>query len=198
LRLTDIANKDNDPKFAEYASLRNTVAVLSRLDALNVSWLPMEEGEVVFRRDLVVRAVTDALAVTLGLPNGDLLSTNSSRKLAEDLISEISGAFLTQWTTELRSGPNKDQFRPLPPLPKGLGRRALMGELVRHLLVTGEYIAPMLGDIQIGAPTQLRYGLGYLFSIGRAYGSPMPTTSALLRTIMARESLGKPTKYVKT
>ena len=32
----------------------------------------MEEGEVVFRRDLVVRVVTDALAVTLGLPKSEL------------------------------------------------------------------------------------------------------------------------------
>ena len=191
LRLTDIANKTNDPKFAEYASLRNTVAVLSRLDALNVSWLPMKEGEIVFRRDLVARAVADALAVTLGLPNGDLLSTSSSRKLAEDLILEISGAFRKQWVTELGSRHEKGKLRPMPQLPKGLGRQALMGELVRYLLATSEYIAPMLSDIQTGAPTQLRYGLGYLFSIGRAYGYPMPTTLALLRTIGARESLEK-------
>jgi len=194
LRLTDIANKDKDPQFAEYASLRNTVAVLSRLDALNVSWLPMGEGEIVFRRDLVVRAVTDALAVTLGMPNGELLSTDSSRKLAEALIREISGAFRRQWYTELRSHLPEpdDRLPPMPLLPKGLGRKALMGDLVRHLLVTKEYNAPMLSDIQIGTPTQLRYGLGYLFGIGRTYGFPMPTTSALYRTIRARESIGRP------
>ena len=195
LQLTDIANKDNDPKFAEYASLRNTVAVLSRLDTLNVSWLPMEEGEIVFRRDLVVRAVTDVLAVTLGLPNGELLSTSSSRKLAEELLLEIHGAFRKQWFTELRSHapPVEGLSPPMPSLPRGLGRRALMGDLVRHLLVTKEYNAPMLHDIRMGTPTQLRYGLGYLFEIGRAYGFPMPTTLALYRTITARESLGRPT-----
>ena len=202
LKLTDIASKFNDPKFEEYATLRNTVAVLSRMDELNVTWLPMEEGEIVFRRDLVVRAVTDALAVALGLRNGELLSTNSSRKLAEDLIMEIHGAFRKQWFREICSqlpSENRDRkFRPIPPLPKGLGRRALMGELVRHLFVTKELRAPMLGDIQTGAPTQVRYGLGYLYAIGRAYEFPMPTTSALLRTIMARESIGKPSKYVKT
>ena len=192
LRLTDIANRDNDGQFAEYASLRNTVAVLSRLDALNVSWLPMGEGEIVFRRDLVVRAVTDALGVMLGIPNGELLSTNSSRKLAEALIMEIWGAFRMQWDTELRSHlpESEDRLPPLPLLPNGLGRKALMGDLVRHLLVTKEYNAPMLSDIQIGTPTQLRYGLGYLFEIGRTYGFPMPTTSALCRTIRARESIG--------
>ena len=192
LRLTDIANKDKDLQFAEYASLRNTVAVLSRLDALNVSWLSMGEGEIVFRRDLVVRAVTDALAVTLGIPNGELLSTTSSRKLAEELITEICGAFRRQWYTELRSHlPEADGRLPrMPSLPKGLGRKALMGDLVRHLLVTKEYNAPMLSDIQIGTPTQLRYGLGYLFGIGRTYGYPMPTTSAVYRTIRARESIG--------
>ena len=195
LRLTDITNKDNDPKFAEYASLRNTVAVLSKLDALNVSWLPMEEGEIVFRRDLVVRAVTDALAVTLGLPNGELLSTNSSRKLAEALLLEISGGFRKQWFTELRShvSPAEGPRPPMPSLPRGLSRKALMGDLMRHLLVTREYNAPMLNDIQMGTPTQLRYGLGYLLEIGRAYGFPMPTTLALCRTIAARESLGRPT-----
>ena len=201
LRLTDIANKDNDPKFAEYASLRNTVAVLSRLDALNVSWLPMEEGEIVFRRDLVVRAVTDALAVTLGLPNGELLSTTSSRKLAEALILETYGAFRRQWYTELRSHlpPIEGRLPSMPQLPKGLGRKALMGDLVRHLLVTQEYNAPMLSDIQVGTRTQLRYGLGYLFETGRRYGFPMPTTSALYRTIRARESIGRPpVEYVKT
>ena len=194
LRLTDITNKDSDPKFAEYASLRNTVAVLSRLDALNVTWLPMEEGEIAFRRDLVVRAVTDALAVTLGIPNGELLSTNSSRKLAEDLISEITAAFRRQWYMELRSYlPETEERVSLMPLfPKGLSRKALMGDLVRHLLVTKEYYAPMLSDIKIGTPTQLRYGLGYLFEIGRAYGLPMPTTAAICRMIRARVSIGSP------
>ena len=195
LRLTDIANKDNDRKFGEYASLRNTVAVLSNLDELNVAWLPMGEGEIVFRRDLVVRAVADALAVTLGLPNGELLSTRSSRKLAEDLILEISGAFRRQWFREIHSQlPSEDgesQERPvLPQPPKGLGKKALMGELVRYLLVTSEFNAPMLRDIQSGSRTQVRYGLGYLHAIGRAYEFPMPTTSALLQTIRARESLG--------
>ena len=200
LRLTDIANKDGDPKFAEYASLRNTVAVLSRLDALNVSWLPMEEGEIMFRRDLVVRAVTDALAVALGLPNGELLSTASSKRLAEALILEVHGAFRRQWYTELRSHfrPAEGRLPQMPLLPRGLGRKALMGDLVRHLLVTKEYNAPMLSDIRAGAPTQVGYGLGYLFEIGRAYGFPMPTTSALYRTIRARESLGRPVKYIKT
>ena len=197
LQLTDIANKDNDPKFAEYASLRNTVAVLSSLSELNVRWLPMGEGEIVFRRDLVVRAVTDALAVALGLPNGQLLSSNPSRKLAGDLILEISGAFRRQWFKEIRSqlppseGGREQSWR-IPPLPKGLGRKALMGELMRHLFVTGRFNAPMLGDLRTGAPTQVRYGLGYLYTIGRTYNSPMPTTSALLRTIMARESIGNP------
>lgn len=198
LRLTDIANKDKDGEFEEYASLRNTVAVLSRLDELNVRWLPMEEGEIVFRRDLVARAVTDALAVALGSPNGELLSTGSSRKLAEDLILEISGAFRKQWFTEIRSqfpsGEGQKGFRPMPSLPRGLGRKALMGELGRHLLVTGKFNAPMLRDVQTGARTQVRYGLGYLFAIGRAYEFPMPTTSALLRTIRARESMGRPSE----
>jgi len=199
LRLTDIANKDKDPEFAEYASLRNTVAVLSGLDALNVSWLPMEEGEVVFRRDLVVRAVTDALAVALGTPNGELLSTDSSMKLADLLISEVHGAFRRQWTTELRSRlPATEGPRPrIPLLPQGLRKRMLKGDLVRHLLMTKEDIAPMLGDIQMGALTQVRYGLGYLTGIGRAYGLLMPTTSALYRMIRARESLGQqPAEYV--
>jgi 2-dehydropantoate 2-reductase len=199
LRLTDIANKDKDSKFGEYASLRNTVAVLSRLDALNVTWLPMEEGEVVFRRDLVIRAVTDALAVTLGLPNGELLSTISSKKLAETLISEIHHAFRKQWYAELRTHfPSMDESGALPPLPNGLGRRALMADLVRHLVVTKEDRAPMLRDIQTGVPTQLRYGFGYLLGVGHAYGYYMPTTTALYQTIKARESAAQAINHVKT
>lgn len=200
LRLTDITNKDNDPEFAEYASLRNTVAVLSRLDALNVSWLPMEEGEIVFRRDLVVRAVTDALAVTLGLPNGELLSAGPSRDLAGALMAEIHGAFRKQWFKELRSHlpPAEAWSRRVPPLPTGLTRKALMGDLVRHLLVTNELNAPMLCDIQTGTRTQVEYGLGYLLGIGRAYDFPMPGTSAVYQTIRARESLGQSAKYIKT
>lgn len=190
LRLTDIANKDKDPEFAEYASLRNTVAVLTGLDALNVSWLPMEEGEMVLRRDLVVRAVSDALGVVLGLRNGELLSTSSSKKLAETLIKEVQGAFRTQWQAELRAQipSDEDRTRAMPSLPRGLGRKALMADLVRHLLVTEEYRAPMLNDIQMGIPTQVRYGLGYLVQIGRTYGFPMPATVALYRTVRARES----------
>lgn len=202
LRLADITSRHNDPKFAEYASLRNTVAVLSKLDALNVSWLPMEEGEIVFRRDAVVRAVTDALAVTLGLPNGELLSTPSSKQLATDLILEIHGAFRRQWSEEIyaRIASEEEKVDWMPQLPVGLGRKQMMGDLVRHLLVTSDYNAPMLGDIRSGVPTQLRFGLGYLFSIGKAYKFPMPTTSALLRTIRARESFACSTNttYVKT
>ena len=196
LRLTDIANKESDAQFAEYASLRNTVAVLSRLDALNVSWLPMEEGEIVFRRDLVVRAVTDALAVTLGLPNGELLSTVFSKNLAETLILEIHCAFRRQWEAELRSHlPPEDQLQELPLLPKGLGRKALMGDLVRHLSATKDHTAPMLSDIEAGAQIQLRYGLWYLIELGRAYGLSMPTTVSLYRTIRARALAGR---HVKT
>ena len=190
LQLSDITNKGDDPQFAEYASLRNTVAVLTGLEALNVTWLPMEEGEIVFRRDLVVRAVTDALGVMVGLPNGELLSTRSSKKLAETLIREIQGAFRKQWDAELRAQfpCDEDRSRAMPSLPRGLGGKALMADLVRHLLVTGEYKAPMLDDIQMGTPTQLQYGLGYLIQIGRAYGFPMPTTLALCRAIRARAS----------
>ena len=196
LRLTDITNKDDDPQFAEYASLRNTVAVLTELDALNVSWLPMEEGEIVFRRDLVVRAVTDALGVMLGLRNGELLSTRSSKKLAETLIMEIQGAFRKQWDAELRAQfpCGEDRSRAMPSLPRGLGRKALMADLVRHLLVTGEYEAPMLNDIRTGMPTQLQHGLGYLVQIGKAYGFSMPTTLALCQAISARESSSRTVK----
>ena len=196
LRLTDIATKDNDPKFADYSSLRNTVAVLSRLDELNVGWLPMEEGEIVFRRDLVVRAVADTLAVTLGLRNGELLSSTASKRLAVSMISEIADAFRRQWFKELYSQfPSETRKGSVPRAPNKLGRKSLMAELTRHLLVTAEFNAPMLSDVQNGLPTQVRYGLGYLLEIGRAYGSDMPTTSALLQTIKARESIGK---HVKT
>jgi ketopantoate reductase len=159
----------------------------------------MEEGEIAFRRDLVVRAVTDALGVTLGLPNGELLSTSSSRKLADSLIMEACGAFRRQWYTELRSQlpPVEGRRPPIPMPPKGLRRKALMGDLVRHLLVTKEFRAPMLRDIEMGTRTQLRYGLGYLLEIGQAYGYRMSTMSALYRTIKARESLGRPAKYLK-
>ena len=194
LRLTDIAHKGNDPKFGEYASLRNTVAVLSSLDELNATWLSMEEGEIVFRRDLVVRAVTDALAVALGLPNGELLSTKPSKKLAEDVVKEINGAFRAQWRTEILSQypleEGQTRSRPMPVLPKGLRRNALMGELVRHLIATGKCNAPMLDDVQAGVRTQVGHGLGYLYAIGRTYGFSMPTTSALLKMIRAKESTG--------
>jgi len=193
LRLTDITSKATDREFEEYASLRNTVSVLSGLDALNVTWLPMEEGEIVFRRDLVVRAVTDALGVTLGLPNGELLSTVSSRKLTNALLTEIVRAFKKQWYTELGSHfqhTDKGLLPPMPALPRGLGKRDLMGALVRHLILTKEFNAPMLRDIEAGSQTHLQYGLGYLCRIGRAYGVPMPTTVALYQTIKARESVG--------
>ena len=50
-----------------------------------------------------------------------------------------------------------------------------MGDLVRHLLVMEEYNVSMLSDIQMGAPTQLQYGLGYLCEIMHTYEPPMPT-----------------------
>jgi ketopantoate reductase len=57
----------------------------------------------------------------------------------------------------------------------------------------------MLNDVQMGTPTQVRYGLGYLLQIGRSYGFRMPTTLALWRAIRAREvSSRAAAKYVKT
>ena len=112
------------------------------------------------------------------------------------MIPEIADTFRRQWFKELYSQfPSETRKVSVPRAPSKLGRKSSMAELMRHLLVTAEFNAPMLSDVQNGLPTQVQYGLGYLLEIGRAYGSDMPTTSALLQTIEARESIGK---HVKT
>ena len=79
-----------------------------------------------------------------------------------------------------RAFPSETRKGSVPRAPSKLGRKSLMAELMRHLLVTAEFYVPMLSDVQNGLPTQVRYGLEYLLEIGRAYGSDMQTTSALL------------------
>jgi len=109
----------------------------------------------VFQRDLVVRAVTDALAVTLGLHNYDeLLSVIFLKVLTETLILEMHCAIRRQWEAELGSHlPPEHLPQELPLLLKGLGRKVLMGDLVRHLSAMEDlHTAPMLSDIEAGAP----------------------------------------------
>ena len=121
------------------------VTVLLRLDKLNMEWLPMQEGEIVFRCDLGVRAVADMLAVTLRLQNGELLSPTTLKRLAESMIPEIADTFWRQWFKELYSQfPSETRKVLVLRAPSKLGRKSSMAELMRHLLVTAEFNAPIV------------------------------------------------------
>jgi len=189
LVLRDIVMSPDDPQLAEYATLYNTVAVLNRLTDLHVSWIPMEEGEIMFRRDAVIRSIVDALAVWLNCRNGKIFKTAEARKLGHVLCLEASLVFKAQWDSELKSSMASSPHDTLPGFPIGLRKKNLMTDCMRFAFATRADIAPMLRDLNEGKRTEVQSGLGYLLDVGYTYRVHLPTIRTLYRMIRARESI---------
>jgi 2-dehydropantoate 2-reductase len=189
LALRDIMDPPNDPHLAEYATLYNTVAVLNRLTDLHVSWIPMEEGEVNLRHDMVVRSIVEVLAVWLNCRNGEIFQTKEARRLGHAMCREAAAAFRAQWRSELKATMAFTPQDTIPDIPVPLRTNNLMVDCIRFTLATHSNIAPMLRDIIAGRNTEIRYGLGHLLQIGLSYRATMPTLLALYKMIKARQSV---------
>lgn len=192
LVLRDLADPAHDPQLPQYATLYNTVAALNGLNTLNVNWLPMEQGEIVFRRDLVVRSAIDAVAVWLNCTNGQLLESLEARKLVYKICEEAACVFDAQWYREIVQSGAFPKGSSLPRLPTGLRKKALTKACLHFAESTPHNVAVMLRDLRLGRRTQLRYGLGYLLDLSNAYHVPVPTIRTICAMIRARESVIDP------
>ena len=175
-----------------YRSLRNTVAALSRLSALNATWKPISHVETAIKRKLVVNSVINPLTALLGCRNGDLLESADARRIINRICFEAAGAFAMQAQEEGSWNVKEKQFRTQTGLSRvspGLTAPALEEECLRVLKVTAGNISSMLTDVRSGCHTEVDYINGYLVGLGRSFRLPMTTTATLLNLVKLRTAI---------
>ena len=175
-----------------YRSLRNTVAVLSKLSGLNTTWKPLLHVETAMKRKLVVNSVINPLTALMGCRNGELLETAEASKIISSVCYEAAQAFGMQAQEEVSCNDWEKQIRirtGFGRVSPGLTSRALEQECLRVIKVTAGNISSMLSDVQSGSHTEIDYMNGYLMGLGRSFGLPMMTTATLLHLIKLRTAL---------
>ncbi|KAE9398470.1 hypothetical protein BT96DRAFT_940126 [Gymnopus androsaceus JB14] len=173
--LTDITqSEDADPMFARYRSLRNTVAALLLMGALNTSWVPMEEMQLVIRRKLAINAAINPLTALMGCKNGDLFQSDPSRSLLRKICSEASMVFkaemlagATQFMSTSGASRNVDVL--LDRIPESLTRQSLERECLRVAEATKDNYSSMLRDMQRpdASGTEIDYINGHLLALAK-------------------------------
>lgn len=195
LQLNDITS-NQDPHFARYKSLRDTVALLLLLQSLHTTWRPMHEMQVILRRKLVVNAVINPLSAIMGCRNGDLFTSPATHRLMESVCYEASQCFTAEFQSETdrwvqgmeEQGVDVDNIS-VTRLPPALTKTALEEEVLKVANATRGNISSMLSDIRRGAPTEIDYINGYLLNIGRTYKVRMPTNTTLLNLVKMRSHI---------
>jgi 2-dehydropantoate 2-reductase len=175
-----------------YRSLRNTVAVLSKLSGLNTTWKPVSHVETAMKRKLVVNSVINPLTALMGCRNGELLETAEATKIISRICFEAAQAFAREAQEEESWDDWEKQIRirtGLGRVPPGLTSRALEEECMRVIKVTAGNISSMLSDVQSGSHTEIDYMNGYLMGLGRSFGLPMTTTATLLNLVKLKTAL---------
>lgn len=190
-RLADITHPSEDHSFAQYKSLRNTVAALQLAEPLNASWKPMAVVQLALRRRLVALSIINPLSAVMGCRNGDIFSSPESLKIMERVCQEASDVFAAQIRAETQAWMESNHMQgqasfPAPRLPPALTREALMKECGDMAKSTGGNISPMLSDIRRGRNTDVNYLNGYLLMLGSMYRIPMPATAMLFNLIKMR------------
>ncbi|KAG7099630.1 hypothetical protein E1B28_001458 [Marasmius oreades] len=192
-RLADIVESEDDPHFARYRSLRNSVAALVLMDALNTTWCPMEEVQIAMRRKLVVNSVINPLTSIMGCRNGELFQTKAAHGVMRSVCREAAQAFAAEAAAkalERRKSVENDLTVPPSFVSRLLQADFLEQECLRVAEATKFNISSMLADIRKGATnTEVNYMNGYLLKLGKKYGVRLPTTLTLWRMIHMRTSI---------
>ncbi|KAF5352393.1 hypothetical protein D9756_005942 [Leucocoprinus leucothites] len=195
LQLNDITTSQ-DPDFARYKSLRDTVAALLLLDPLHTIWKPIHEMQVILRRKLVVNAVINPLTAIMGCRNGDLLISPAAHRLMNSVCYEAAQAFTAEYQSETDQWVNRLGAQGVDVntvsatrLPEKLTKTALGEEVLKVASATRGNISSMLSDVRRGSPTEIDYINGYLLELGRAHGVRMPTNATLLNLVKMRSHI---------
>ncbi|KAG9314075.1 ketopantoate reductase PanE/ApbA C terminal-domain-containing protein [Chiua virens] len=193
LSLDDII-RPSDASYAQYSSLRDTVAILSSLDGLNCKWRRIYDVQLAMRKKVVVNAVVNPLAAILGCRNGALFKDEASRRILQDVCSEATAAFQAQLEADAQAlldslPPDERSQAPLGRLPRDLEADMLVQEVKRVAHLTRGNISSTLSDIRNGRPTEISFLNGYLVRLGKQYGVPMPVNSALLNMVHMRSAI---------
>ncbi|TFK36990.1 ketopantoate reductase-like protein [Crucibulum laeve] len=194
-RIADITTPE-DPKFLQYKSLRDTVAALSLLEPLNISWTPISQIQLVMRRKLVVNAVINPLTAIMGCRNGDIFTTDYADRIARRVCQEAADVFAAQvrretqtwWDNLAEQGYDMESVT-LGRIPRALMRVSLEEEVKRVTELTRGNISSMLSDIRRGRGTEIDYINGYLLGLGSTYRVEMPATATLLNLVKMRSAI---------
>ncbi|KAI0315254.1 ketopantoate reductase PanE/ApbA C terminal-domain-containing protein [Amylostereum chailletii] len=200
LSLDSIATPQ-DAAASPYTSLRNTVAALSSLSALQTSWQPISRVIIAMKRKVVVNSAINSLTAIMGCRNGELLHSRHATRIMRRVCEEAALVYALQANEDLRlsghplalpsskslSSSSKSML--LHRLPSSLKARALEDECLRVSKITEANTSSMLTDIRSSKRTEIAYLNGYLLGLGRAHGLKMPVNNTLLNMVRMREEI---------
>lgn len=189
LSLDDIApDPEVDPNH-RHSSLRSTIAALTSLNALNVSWRPLDQVQLLMRRKLVVNSVINPLTALMNCQNGELFQHEQARTLAFLVCREAAKAFHSQYRAGIAAAKFAGEEGPFQPFPASLGAKELMNETMRVAQLTKENYSSMLTDIKMGRGTEIHGLNGYLVALGKQYDLRMHTNRTLAHLVQLRSSI---------
>jgi len=191
-KLSDITT-DSDPQFERYKSLRETVAALLLVSALNPSWRSFSDLQTLLKRKLVVNSFVNPLTAILGCRNGALLDMTYAGNILQQLCQEAEAVYAKQievetasWIQDMAAQGIDTSNISIPPLPRALSAESLQEEALRVTEVTKANISSMLQDVQRGAYTEIDYINGYLMRLGQKYDVPAKVNTTLLDLVKMR------------
>jgi 2-dehydropantoate 2-reductase len=172
-----------------YRSVRMAIETLTSIKALNVSWRPMREVDVLMRRKLVVNSVINPLTALMNCQNGSLFQHAEARAIAQSVCREACGVFFAQWQHEIDQAKFAGHELPFTPFPKELQRLALMEECNKVAKATGANYSSMLMDMRNGEGTEISSLNGYLVNLGGQFGREMNTNRMLMNLVQLRTKI---------
>ncbi|KAI0785055.1 ketopantoate reductase-like protein [Abortiporus biennis] len=191
LQLRDISTLATDSaEENHYRSLRNTISVLSSLEALNVEWRPIHEVEMAMRVKLVVNSFVNTMTAIMGCRNGNLLASSHGYRILEQVCQEAHNVFKAQWEAERRQQDVEDTSLVTDTLfPPALEPRLLENECKRVIDVTKNNISSTLQDVRAKRGTEMKYITGYLMDLAEKYQVEVPTHKLLWEMLELRRSI---------
>ncbi|KAI0031408.1 ketopantoate reductase PanE/ApbA C terminal-domain-containing protein [Vararia minispora EC-137] len=197
----DSISPPDDPDPEHYASLRNTVAVLSSLSGLLATWEPISDIVIAMKRKVVVNSIINPLTAIMNCRNGDILDSPNTHRIARMVCEEAALAFAMEHNTRLldagrkfalpRRLQPKDHFKAavLSRLPLPLRADGLVSEVFRIAKSTAWNSSSMVQDIRANRSTEIEFLNGYLVGLGRKYNIKMHINAFLADMMRLRQDV---------
>ena len=193
LKLDDIAPITHDAESRDRcASLRETVAVLSKLTQLNPKWEPMPDLQVRLKRKLVTNSCINPMTAISQSSNGALFGNASARLIARKVCDEAAAVFAQEAAADAAAagfGSEDSDADQIPKAPMGLRSQELQDEVFRVARRTSSNYSSMLVDMWKGRHTEIEHLNGYLHRLGLKYRVPTPSNDLLYDLIKLKEKV---------